>query len=288
MLGGFVPPRSNPTARQERLGIELRRMRERAGLTAREAGSLLGTGPIQISHIEAGRIGVSEERLRRMALHYRCSDVELVDALVVMAAERGRRWYDEYRGVLPQPTLDLAALEWHASGLQNVQIVHIPGLLQTEGYMRALFTYLSVDFTPDDLDAFIEFRMRRQGVLDREDPPRFTAIIHEAALRMKAGDRAVARRQLDFVLDNADRPSVSVRVIPFSAEGFAGMGFSMLYAAGPIPQLDTVQVDQVHGIAYVDAEAQLVYYRECLRIVERSALDADESRDFIRRIAREL
>src|SRR2546422_10485526 len=71
---GHMPPRTNPTARQERLGAELRKMREAAGVTAREAAGLLGSGPTQISHIEAGRFGISEDRIRRLAAHYACND----------------------------------------------------------------------------------------------------------------------------------------------------------------------------------------------------------------------
>ncbi|WP_431043480.1 helix-turn-helix domain-containing protein [Streptomyces sp. P1-3] len=283
-----MPPRSNPTARQERLGAELRKMRERAGMTARQAGDLLGTGPVQISHIEAGRIGVSEDRLRRLADHYRCGNPELVEALVGMATERVRGWWEEYRGVLAAMSLDLAALEWHARAMQTLQVVHIPGLLQVEPYMRALFTYARTAFSPDHLDAVIDFRLRRRQVLDREGAPVLMAIVHEAALRMRVGDRAAVRQQLEYLVERAELPGVTVRVVPFSADGFAGMGYSMTYASGPVPQLDTVQIDHVHGSVFLDAEAQLGHYRTLLGTVERSALSPEKSRDFIHRIAREL
>ena len=95
-----MPPRSNPTARQERLGAELRKMRERAGFTARDAAAFLASNPMQMSHVESGRSGISEERVRRLADYYRCDDRAYVDALVEMANERGRGWWEEYRGIL--------------------------------------------------------------------------------------------------------------------------------------------------------------------------------------------
>ncbi|WP_405742568.1 helix-turn-helix domain-containing protein [Streptomyces sp. NBC_01525] len=58
-----MPPRNVPTARQARLGGELRKLRERAGKTAREAAGMMSTDQAKISHIEAGRVGVSEEKL---------------------------------------------------------------------------------------------------------------------------------------------------------------------------------------------------------------------------------
>ncbi|MFK4187790.1 helix-turn-helix domain-containing protein [Streptomyces sparsogenes] len=283
-----MPPRSNPTARQERLGAELRKMRERAGMTAREAAKRLGVSPMQMSHMEVGRLGVSEERLRALADQYHCGDAALVNALVAMATERVRGWWEEYRGTLAATSLDLAALEWHSTHMRCLQVVHIPGLLQVEPYMRALFTYARPTHASDHLEAVIDFRLRRREVLEREDPPAFTAIIHEAALLMKVGDRNAAREQMDFIMEKSELPNVTVRVVPFSAEGFAGMGYAMTYAAGPLPQLDTVQIDHMHGSDFLHAETQLDYYRALLRTVEASALGPEKSRDFIHRIAREL
>src|SRR5881398_465480 len=123
-----------PTARQMRLAAELRRLREVAGLSAREAAALLGVNSVQISQIESGVSGVSEKRLRSLAANYACSDEKLVIALAAMATDRTRGWWEEYRERLPTPFLDLAELEYHASYRWDVDFLHIPGLLQTENY----------------------------------------------------------------------------------------------------------------------------------------------------------
>ncbi len=135
-----MPPRRQPTARQARLGIELRKLREAAGLEATEAASLLGVNSVQMSQIESGIAGVSEERLRRLAAHYSCSDEELISSLVKMATDRTHGWWEEHRGHLPTPFLDLAELEHHATFLREVQFLYIPGPLQTENYARAVFS----------------------------------------------------------------------------------------------------------------------------------------------------
>ncbi len=82
-----MPARDNPTARQARLGAELRKLREAAGKTAREAAGLLSTDQAKISHIESGRIGVSVERLTRLATFYSCDDAALIDSLCAIATE---------------------------------------------------------------------------------------------------------------------------------------------------------------------------------------------------------
>lgn len=283
-----MPPRSDPTARQERLGAELRKMRERAGLTAREAGELLGTGPIQISHIEAGRIGVSEERLRRLAVHYRSADVEFIDALVAMAGERRGGWWEEYRGLLSKRSLDLAELEYRAARLRTLQVVHIPGILQTEEYIRAIHTYATPAPPSDYLEAVVAFRLGRRAILDGKSPPPISVVVHEAALRIKVGSREVARKQLEALLEASDRPGVSLRVVPFEVDGFAGSGFSMLYADGPLARLDTVQLDAAHGSVFLDAEAQLATYRDLFAKVEQAALAAGKSRDLVLGVLQQL
>ncbi|MEU3458535.1 helix-turn-helix transcriptional regulator [Streptomyces sp. NPDC006733] len=283
-----MPPRINPTARQERLGLELRRLREQADMTAREAAALLAINPIQISQIESGRGGISEERLRRLAGFYECDDPALIDALVEMANERGKGWWDDYRGVLPPGFQDLAELDCRASFLRTLDIVHVPGMMQTEDYARAVFTYVKPDLPSQDIDARVEHRMRRRLLFDKDRPPEFSAIIHEAALRIMVGSRKLAREQLDHLLDLSERQRVAVRVIPFSAEGFAGAGYSMMYAGGRVPQLDTVVIDGAHHSMFLDTQAQLRKHRAVFAKVEGSALHPEASRELIHRISQEL
>src|SRR5690348_13866671 len=116
--------RRDPTARQLRLGVELRRLRAAAGLTGREAAALLGVSSTQINQVESGLTGVSERRLRRLAVNYVCSDGELIDALVAMATDRTRGWWEEYRGLLPTSFLDLSELEHHAAYRWDVDFLH--------------------------------------------------------------------------------------------------------------------------------------------------------------------
>ncbi|MDJ0342413.1 helix-turn-helix transcriptional regulator [Streptomyces sp. H10-C2] len=283
-----MPPRTNPTARQERLGVELRRMREQASMTAREAAALLAINPIQISQIESGRGGISEERLRRLAGFYECDDPALVDALVEMASERGKGWWDEYRGVLPQAFHDLAELEDRATHLRTLQIVHIPGMMQTPDYARAVFTYVKPDMSPEEIETRVEHRTRRRAIFEKEEPPEFVAIIHEAALRIMVGSRKSAHATLLDLIDLSERERVTLRVIPFSVEGFAGAGYSMMYANGRVPQLDTVVIDGAHYSRLLSTEAQLRKHRAVLDRVQDSTLPRTESRDLIQRIAREL
>ena len=280
--------RREPTARQMRLAVELRRLRDAAGLAARDAAALLGVSPVQISHIESALAGVSEKRLRRLASHYVCTDEAFVDALVALATDRTRGWWEDYRGALPTPFLDLAELEHHATFLREVQFLFIPGPLQTEGYARAVYAYRVPELPDEELESRVRHRMQRKVILEGPNPIPYEVVVHEAALRIMVGDRAASRAQLARLVELSEADHVTVRVIPFEMEAFAGAASAMTYAGGLVPKLDTVVRDAPHGAAFIDSEAQLGAFRTLFRKVETASLDPERSRDFIHRLAKEL
>ncbi|MEU0007092.1 helix-turn-helix transcriptional regulator [Streptomyces sp. NPDC006314] len=283
-----MPARRAPTARQVRLGTELRRLREAAGLKATEAASLLGANSVQMSQIESGIAGVSEQRVRRLAANYACADDELIDALAAMAIDRTRGWWEEYRGILPAAYQDLAELDHHARFRHDVAVIHVPGLFQTEAYARALFAYMNPEFPESELALRVEHRMKRRVVIDGPDPIPYETVIHEAALRIKVGGRAASRDQLNRILEMSDADHITVQVIPFAVDDFAGAGSTMVHLGGAVPRLDTVVRDAPHGTAFVDSEAQLEHFRKLFRRVKDGALPPQQSRDLIHQLLKEL
>ncbi|MER6016174.1 helix-turn-helix domain-containing protein [Streptomyces bluensis] len=275
--------RREPTARQMRLAVELRRLREASGLKAREAAALLGVSHVQMSHIESGLTGVSEERLRRLASHYACTDEEFINALIAMATDRTRGWWEEYRGLLPTSFLDLAELEHHATFLHEVAILYVPGLLQTEAYARGVFCSRVPELTHNELELRLSHRMRRQQITVP-----YELVIHECALRIRVSDRAATRAQLAKLVELSTTGNINVRVIPFDLDGFGRAASTMTYVGGPLPKLDTVVRDVPHGLAFIDSEAQHSVFRTRFRKVEAVSLDYVRSRDFIYRLAKEL
>ncbi|MEO3752775.1 helix-turn-helix transcriptional regulator [Streptomyces sp. B6B3] len=281
--------RSVPTGRQRRLATEMRRMREHADVSVQEAARMLGADRTMVSNIEAGRTGVSEERVRQLACLYQCPDQKLVDALAEMvSARKTKYWWDEYRGKLPDGFLDVSEVEHHATAIRTAQTVHLPGLFQTEEHARALFDLVVPELPRLQVELGVAHRLGRQRVLEGDGARPYVGIIHEAALRMRFGGRDVARRQLERLVEASHRDNVTLLVIPFSAGSFHGAGQSVLYAEGPVPQLDTVQLDTAYGAHFVDAPTPLANYRTLLGLMERSALSAAESRQLIRSIAREV
>lgn len=280
--------RNTPTERQKRLGSEVRKIRTSAGMSATYAAGLLGVDSGKISNMESGQRTITPDRLRTLACNCHCTDEKYVEALVAMAQPGEKGWWERYRGSLPHGLLDIAELEAHAIRMRIGTTVHIPGLLQTSDHALAVFRGAVPPLPEDEVGLRLALRAKRQQVLLGTNPPGYVAVVHEAALRMQFGGRLVAHAQLEHLLDMADRENVTVRVIPFDRGSFPGAGQHVLYAEGPVLQLDTVQIDNSHGPDFLHAEGQLAKYREQLDGQEDAALPPDESRDFIREIAQQL
>ncbi|MFB6779185.1 helix-turn-helix domain-containing protein [Streptomyces sp. NPDC056352] len=280
--------RTSPTERQRRLGSELRKMRITADVSAETAAGLLGVDRSRLSNIEQGLRAISEDRLRTLADACGCTDQTYVDALVGMARPARRGWWERYRPTLPSGLLDIAELEAHALRMRTAHSVHIPGILQTSDHALAVFRVVVPALPEHEVALRLAHRVERQLILDGMSAPEYVGVIHEAALRMQFGGRKVARAQLEHLLAVSERRHITLRVTPFEAGAFPGAGQTVNYSEGPVPQLDTVQVDSTHGPEFLHGEAQLAKYRSHLDWMERIALPAEQSRDFIQDIARHL
>ncbi|MFF1836050.1 helix-turn-helix domain-containing protein [Streptomyces sp. NPDC058231] len=277
--------RTSPTERQRRLGSELRKMRVTADVSAETAARLLGVDRSRLSNIEQGLRAISEDRLRTLAEACGCPDTAYVNALADMARPAQRGWWDQYRPTLPSGLLDIAELEAHALRMRTTHSVHIPGILQTSDHALAVFRVVVPTLQDHEVALRLAHRMERQQVLEGVSAPEYLGVIHEAALRMQFGGRKVARAQLEHLLVMSERRNITLRVTPFEAGAFPGAGQTVNYTEGPVPQLDTVQVDSTHGPEFLCGEAQLAKYRSHFDWMERIALPAEQSRDFIHGIA---
>lgn len=165
--------RTQISERQRRIGAEYRRLREEAGLTAKEAAECIKMGGPQLSHIEAARTSLDPARVRALAAAYGCADEQYVDALIEMGAGDGKGWWTSYKGHLPDFSLDLAELEDAALSVDNYETFYVPGLLQTPGYTSGIYEH-RYGRTVGDPEGSLRFRRERQSVLTRACCPEFS------------------------------------------------------------------------------------------------------------------
>ncbi|MEU8958655.1 helix-turn-helix transcriptional regulator [Streptomyces sp. NPDC048518] len=264
--------RTQITERQRRLGSELRRLRIRAGLSVAEGARLIDMGAPQLSHIEAARTAIPAHRLRDLASGYGCMDAPYVDELVRMAESSGKGWWSEYRKTRPQTWLDLAELEDTATSIRSHETLLVPGLLQTEAYVRALVGAGVPDASREAVETVVRYRMARQAVLDPPHGTPLHAVIHEAALHVVVGDSRVMRTQLSHLLHMAARPNVTIQILPFDAGPGAWRSAPFLQVEAAVAQLGSVVIEHPGDSVVLDDEESLDQYRATFDELARSAL----------------
>ncbi|MCT9005181.1 helix-turn-helix domain-containing protein [Streptomyces sp. NPDC054766] len=236
-----MAPRSNPSERQRRLGAELRKLRVRAGLSGERAAAILDADRARISNIETGRIDVSRNRLHKVLQEYGCPAGPYFDALMAMAQESGKGWWDEFNDTIGPGARDLAELESRSTVLRTHEPLVIPGMLQTEEYARAVLEATERDRRR--AHRYAEFRLARQRVLTGASPVTYRAVVHEAALHTRVGGAAVMRRQLLRLMEMSRLPNVAVQVYPFEAGIYAAHTQSFVLYASAAPELETVYLE---------------------------------------------
>ncbi|MFJ9605706.1 helix-turn-helix domain-containing protein [Kitasatospora sp. NPDC101176] len=282
-----MPPRLNPTLRQRRIGTELRKMREAAGLSVSTLSRALGIDRTQVSQMEAAKVGISPERLRSFAAACKCMNQSLMDALEAAVQDRSKGWWEEYRGTIPDGFLEVAELEKSAQSLMLWVVTHMPGPCQTISYASSVFGRLIPPLPRHELEARTTFRMQRKADLRREQKP-ITCFIYESVLWTRFGGTAILREQLDSLIEDSEQPWMTIRVVPFDIDTFPGAVENLTYAFGSVPELDTVEVESSQGPIHLDAASELTSYRSIFKRTESTALGESASRDLIRKIARNL
>lgn len=165
--------------------------------------------------------------------------------------------------------------------------MHLPGLLQTVDYARLVFRNNIPTPPPPHVEFLISHRVKRQQVLFGSMPTPYSAVIHEAGLRLIYGDPKTTCEQLQHILDMSEHSHVNVQVIPSSAGLIPGSAQTVVMAAGRVAELDTVQLDTEHGSDFLHAEPQLAKYRTLLNRVSDMALPPEASQDLIRSIIKQ-
>ncbi|WP_338696329.1 helix-turn-helix transcriptional regulator [Streptomyces sp. Q6] len=205
-----------------RLRTELRKARIAANLTQREVAERMEWSPSKLIRIEAGEVGISINDLRPLAAAYSISDRRKLEELLNMARGSRRMPFSEYRDMFSKDFMQFLALESAASINRQFASLAIPGLLQTEEYMRAVIGAFDKGEPEERTERYVEARLARQEVLENEECEYFF-VLDESVVRRVAGGRRVMRAQLEHLADMSQRPNVTVQVLPFSVGAHPGI-----------------------------------------------------------------
>ena len=277
------------TARRIVLGNALRRLREQAGISRPEAGYQIRASDSKVCRLELGRVAFKERDVVDLLTMYGVTDEnerEFYIDLVHRSNERG--WWHRFNDLMPDWFSNFVGLEESASLIQNYELLFMPGLLQTEDYVRAVVSHGQPAHLDDQSERRVQLRLQRQKVLFRQGAPRLWAVVDESVLRRPIGGAAALRKQLDHLLEVTKQPNITLQVVPYSMSGYSAEGpFSMLRFAEPtLP--DVVYIEHLSGALYLDRPHEIEVYG---RVLDRLAVDAetpDRSRQLISKLRQEI
>jgi transcriptional regulator with XRE-family HTH domain len=280
--------RTSPTVRRRRLGLELRRLRELAGLTCEQAGDRLGCSASKISRLETARVPARPADVQELCQLYR-ADPEQVTVLVSLAREsKTQGWWQRFDSALPDWFTTYIGLEAEAASIRTYEIELIPGLLQTEGYARALFASAELN-EPAEVESAVAIRRSRQEILHGDNPPRYWAVVSEAAMHRLVGGPSVMRDQLLYLTEISDRRNVTVQVIPSHAGAHPGMSTPFVILSFPDrADPEVTFVDYLTGALYLERPEEVDQYNLAFNHLVAAAASPLQSLDLIRATAKQL
>jgi transcriptional regulator with XRE-family HTH domain len=263
-----------PTVRRMLVGAQLRRLRTEQGITREQAAEAIRASEWKIHRLENGQVGYKDRDIVDLLRFYGVVDPgEVADFLVLAREANAPGWWHHYGDVLPQWFRAYIDLESAAAMIRAYEGQFVPGLLQTEDYMRAVVGGGHLDDLPQEAEHRVQLRLGRQALLDRQDAPRLWAVIDEAALRRPVGGPKVMRAQLERLIEAAELPNVTLQVLPFGAGAHPAMVGAFSVLRFPDQELpDIVYVEHLTSALYLSKQEDVDQYLHVMEsICVRSA-----------------
>ena len=202
---------------RRKLGNELLRLRDEAGLTQAQVGKILWSSGTTVHRMEQGRSQIKGPQIEALLRALKVDDQNLEQRLLHLAglSQDNDQPYDKYRESLSTEALQYFGYEEVATHIRDLQIVFVPGLLQTENYAREVIR--SVQGVTGDIDGFLSSRHdRQQKIIFREAPPQLSFIVDEAVLYRPFGSAEIMSEQLRKLQELAERDHISIKIVPLS------------------------------------------------------------------------
>jgi hypothetical protein len=252
----------------------LRRRRTALGITLEDAASHLLVSPSKISRVETGQRNITARDIRDLAVLYRLTDEERELLAELAVGGKVRAWWQPFN--LSAAYQTYVGLEAAATSIRDFTLSVVPGLLQTEGYARAIVRAGFPQMPDASLQQLVQARLERQRRVLHEARTSFTAILDESALRRVVGGPAAMQDQMKTLVAASELSKVTIRLVPFAAGPLpsATNKFIILSFDGPA---DVVFLESLTGQLILERESDLAAYNEAYAALQKLSLPVGDS-----------
>ena len=281
-----MPPRRQPpTIGHRRLAGELLALRGERTRDQVSADTGLSTGAL--FRIEKAQVRPQKRTLVQLLDYYGVTDAaQRAELLELLRRSRQLQWLTLFEDNLPQSYQHFISFEAEAYRISDYEGHFVPGLLQTQAYAESVIRALMPEAADEEISRRVEVRIRRQDVLKKSPPLRLWAILDEGAIRREVGSVELHRNQLRHLSESMRSPNITLQVIPFRAGAHVGMPgtFQVLEFAEPDPPM--VYTENAGGGLFLEADPDVIRYRDSFQRLAAQALSPDESKKMIEDLAK--
>lgn len=265
----------SPTIRQRELGLRLRNLRVARELTVEDVAEQLMCSTAKISRLETAARPPILRDVRDLCGLYKVDEAITAELMELAKEARKQGWWKEYADLGLDPYI---GLEQQATVITAYSMYHVHGLVQTEDYAQAMIRGVLPKIDPEIHRQRVEARLRRQNLLESQNPPRFRMLLDEAVLHRPVGSPVVMAAQFARIRDLADSGKVTVQIIPFELGVYsvADINFTFLEFKekwlSPITYVEGLTAGQ-----YYERPADVAQYRESIEYIRDHALSPRDS-----------
>jgi transcriptional regulator with XRE-family HTH domain len=281
---------SGPTVQRMLVGARLRRLRTELGLTREEAAQAIRASEWKIHRLENGQVGFKDRDIIDLLRLYQVTDpAEVADFLTLAREANTPGWWQHYGDVLPSWFRTYVDLEQAATLIRTYEGQFVPGLLQTDDYMRAVVRGAHLEESGEEVGRRVRLRMARQILLTRQGPPRLWAVVDEAALRRPVGGSEVMRGQLERLIEATKLPNVTLQILPFASGAHPAMVGSFSVLRFPDEELpDIVYLEHLTSALYLNKPDEVDQYLHVMESICVRAAAPDQTVELLDQILAEL
>jgi transcriptional regulator with XRE-family HTH domain len=284
-----TPPGGGPTVLRMILARQLQALREKAGMSYEQAAEAIYSSPWTIRRMERAEGGLKPLTVKSLLMAYGVTDVREIDAFLSLARDASKPgWWHSYDDILPSWFRIAVGLEESASLIRTYEPQVVPGLLQTEGYIRAITAASFPAATEEEAERRVALRLARQELLRRPEAPEYWVVMDETVLRRPIGGQDVMRDQLAHLIKVIQPPRITVQVIPFAAgwhPALYGMFNIFRFPAQELP--DVVYSESLTGAYYLNKPEEAARYTEALDQMCAMAASPEQTVAILRDILKE-
>jgi transcriptional regulator with XRE-family HTH domain len=282
-------PDGGPTVLRMILGRQLQALREKAGMSYEQAAEAIYSSQWTVRRMERAEGGLKPLTVKSLLMAYGITDVREIDTFLALARDASKpSWWHSYDDVLPSWFRIAVGLEEAASLIRAYEPQVVPGLLQTADYIRAISIASFPGDTEDETERRVSLRRARQDLLTRPAAPGYWVVLDETVLRRPVGGLDVMRGQLAHLIEAAERPNVTIQVIPFAAgwhPALYGMFNIFRFPGQELP--DIVYSEGLTSAYYLNKPEETARYTEALDRMCAQATSREDTFTMLRHIMKE-